>query len=482
MQTYAELNASPQADGGENASAATDHLAIERLQIQLSQLAALTELVARIESFDEAKAACREIAEQLKTYLSADRVLIGLCDRGSIACSLTAVSGMNRFQPRSDFALASEAAMQECVARNDVVFWPPRSDSDSAGLLAHRQFARSSETQAIATYPLFDAAGSLQGVWMVVGSPERVHDDQVNRFLAVAQQPVASALGLITRAQRGPMFAFAATAYRYATDRRGRFLLLGAALILMAMCVPVSYQAKCDCFVEPVARRFVAAPFTGPLEKALVRPGDVVDAGQLLARMDGRELRLELSGMRAELHRAMKQRAGHLATLDSGQAAIATLEVSRLEARIGLLEHRQSSVEICSPVAGIVVSGDHHDAEDMPLEKGQPLFEVASLDKMEVELAIHEDDYPYVRPGMPVTIRLDAFPLRSFEAAIDSIHPRTELRDDENVFIAEVKLVESVKALRPGMHGTAHVKSDRFPLGWNLFRRPATALLAWLGW
>ena len=118
----------------------------------------------------------------------------------------------------------------------------------------------------------------------------------------------------------------------------------------------------------------------------------------------------------------------------------------------------------------------------MPLEIGQTLFEIAPLDKMVVEIGIAEDDFSYIRPGMPATIRLDAFPLRRLHASIARVHPRAELRDNTNVFIAEVQLERPGVGLRPGMRGTARVEADRYPLGWNLFRRPLTAALAWLGW
>ena len=38
-----------------------------------------------------------------------------------------------------------------------------------------------------------------------------------------------------------------------------------------------------------------AAPYDGALEKSLVKPGDLVSEGQVLARMDEREISLELS-------------------------------------------------------------------------------------------------------------------------------------------------------------------------------------------
>jgi multidrug resistance efflux pump len=301
-------------------------------------------------------------------------------------------------------------------------------------------------------------------------------------FVRAAQLPLASSFQLLVRAQRGPIHRALTAAVRLARGRRG-LVLLGAIIGLVGlMLVPVPCQLRCDCELQPVVRRFVAAPFDGPLEKSLVEPGDVVVQDQLLAHMDGREIRWELAGTRADLHRAAKARAGHVATHESGKAELARYEVDRLQVRTELLEHRSDNLEIRSPVDGVVVSGDWKRAEGTPLKTGQTLFEIAPLDRMVLEVAVLERDVPYVEPGMPVRIRFDAFPLKSRTAAVESIHPRSELRDHANVFIAEVPVDNANRLLRPGMRGRAQVTGRPYPLGWNLFRRPIAAAIAWLGW
>ena len=32
------------------------------------------------------------------------------------------------------------------------------------------------------------------------------------------------------------------------------------------------------------------------------------------------------------------------------------------------------------------------------------------------------------------------------------------------------------------MKGDAWIAGDRYPFGWNLFRKPLAAALAWIGW
>ncbi len=71
---------------------------------------------------------------------------------------------------------------------------------------------------------------------------------------------------------------------------------------------PWPYPITAQVTLEPVEHRFVAAPFEGVFEQSLVLPGDQVEPGQVLGRMDGRELRTKLSALEAELARVTRSR------------------------------------------------------------------------------------------------------------------------------------------------------------------------------
>ena len=75
-----------------------------------------------------------------------------------------------------------------------------------------------------------------------------------------------------------------------------RALLLALVAMAAAAFVPIPYKIDCVCTLEPVVRRFVAAPHAGVLEKSIVEPGDRVRRNDVLGRMDGREIQWELAG------------------------------------------------------------------------------------------------------------------------------------------------------------------------------------------
>ncbi len=202
----------------------------------------------------------------------------------------------------------------------------------------------------------------------------------------------------------------------------------------------------------------------------------------MLAELDGRELRWELAGITADLGKATKEHNAWLSEQDFGKAAIARHEMERLQNRSAVLSDRTRRLEVRSPIAGIIVAGDHEDSEGVPLETGQSLFEVAPLDQMLIEVAIPEDDFRHVKPGMSFSLVLDSMPSETVDATIQKIHPRAELRDHENVFIAEALLANNALQLRPGMRGSAKVSTGSRALGWNLFHKPVAHVVGWLGW
>lgn len=449
---------------------------------QEDSLAAILELVSRVQAADSVTSSCQTIVNQICRYLNAERVYLGLCGDERGECRVAAVSGRTSFAPRDPGVTAAEGVLQEVLLRDEPACWPPPASEPEAGLLVHEQFVRSQQLGGVLSGPLRDAQGRLAGAWLVVLQQPAAPSDRRAAFLDAASVPVATALELVRRSTAGKWAGRLAALPQLAASRRGRFVIAGVLALLACLFVPVRYRPVCDCALEPVTRRFVAAPFDGPLERSLVALGDEVQAGQLLARMDGREVRWELAGVRADLHRAVKERAGHVAHHELGQAEVARFEVDRLQVRSDLLNHRAANLEIRSPIRGVIVSGDWEEAAGVPLESGETLFEIAPLDKLVAEIAIAEDDFAQIQVGMRAAIRLDAYPLQPLRGTIHAVHPRTELRDDANVFVAEVRIANPGSTLRPGMQGTAQIDARPHPLGWILFRRPFAALVSWLGW
>ncbi|MGB5987606.1 MAG: efflux RND transporter periplasmic adaptor subunit, partial [Desulfobacterales bacterium] len=257
-----------------------------------------------------------------------------------------------------------------------------------------------------------------------------------------------------------------------------RLLALGAVgLLLVLTLIPLPFKLKADGLVVPVATRFVSVRFDGILKEVHTQPGDRVAADTVLARLDGRDLDLELARLRAERSKSLKLRDQYMAAGSTAETQIALLDAQRYAEQIKLLQEKQRNLELVSPVAGILISGDQRRREGGPVSRGEVLFEVAPVERMEVELAIGEADIGYAREDLPVEIRFSAYPDLRWRGALERITPRSQLRDNRNVFVARLSLDNGDGRLRPGMRGEARIRAGKRPLAWQLFRKPWHTLL-----
>ncbi|MCA9036952.1 MAG: efflux RND transporter periplasmic adaptor subunit [Planctomycetaceae bacterium] len=479
---------------------------VESTKSNAACVAALIEIISRTHSAHDSESACQRLADQLQEYLQADAVFVGLCRAGSSEPRLVAISGEREFDALSENVRLTEAALHESVARAAAAIWPSDDLRNRHALLSHKQVTEKLGAQHVVSVPLISEDGSRVGAILAsfrsrpissLGSVSALESEtnaaptlsesaalaaRAETILRAGMSSLTSCLEVIQRLADSRMIQLLRKARQMFNAQRARTTATVATTFALVLLLPFQYAIHCECELQPIERRYVAAPFAGPLEHCLVEPGDIVEANELLARMDAREVRWELAGIRADLNKATKERNTHLTTHEFGDAAIARHEVERLQKRNELLEHRDSSLEIRSPIAGLVVTGDHREAEGVPLEQGQTLFEVAPLDRMVVEVAIPEEDVRHAQQGMKIRIQLDAVPERITEAVIRRIHPRAELRDNENVFIAEAELENDDRQLRPGMRGRARVYTTRRPLGWSWFHKPFAHILGWLGW
>lgn len=439
--------------------------------------AAILDLVGRLSAAANVNTAAQRLVEELALYLDGPTVSL-LRPQGKKLRVMATSSQMYHDEETLELLIA---AGDETIIRGEPCIWPARTATTRHGLLTLRQLAHNVGAASVVTLPLVDDANRLQGALVITGTAELIDPEDGTRFLRVAASPLANCLSTLVRAERAGWMRWIESAVRFFRSKRGWIALVGAGLIAGLMMVPFPYQIICDCELQPMVRRYIAAPFEGRLESSGVEPGDVVSAGQVLVKLDDREIRWELDGVQADLHRALKERDGHFAAGEYGKADIARLESERLRLKSDLLAHRGSRLEITSPIDGIVVSGDLRKTEGAPVTVGQTLFEIAPLDRIAIEILIPEREIAYVAEGTPVDVVLEAFPDRHWEAAIVRLHPRAQLKNDHLVFVAEIEIANEYVLLRPGMQGRATLTTPSRPLGWNLFHHVWERLIIWSG-
>jgi RND family efflux transporter MFP subunit len=151
-----------------------------------------------------------------------------------------------------------------------------------------------------------------------------------------------------------------------------------------------------------------------------------VKRGDVLARLDDKEIRAQLHELRAREDFAKREVARTTELI--GRGAITTqahekalTDLRQIQGLILVLEERVGQYTITSPMDGIVLRQDGEVGEIV--EAGTVLFRVGVPKPLEVEAEVNEEDIPRVAVGQLVLFRTDAFPGRRIEGKVREITP-----------------------------------------------------------
>jgi hypothetical protein len=447
---------------------------------QFNDVCAVVELAAAMADADDFNAAAMALVNSLGWHLGGAHVALTFHQSGRKVFRLRALSGVAEVVGSSPLAQLLERATDELLAavdgKEDPVALTGTVENSAGGTEGLSAVCRNAGVAEATGVALRRRDGKRVGALFTWDYPPN-YRFRVERMLTAAAEPIGSVLAL---AERSGQFSLVAGS-RMLRAVGKRWVVCVALLLALVTTAITPYRVATDCTVEALERRFVVAPFEGVFQKSLVRPGDLVEQGQVLARMDGRELRIELGTVNAECERVRKSHDVNLAAGKVAAAQIDRLELDRLEQRQELLEHRAANLEIRSPRAGIVLSGDLERTEGAPLTVGQVLFEIAAVDRTVVQAEVDDAEVSLVEAGQQVAVRFDGLG-GAWSGVVEKVHPRSEVRDSRNVFIAEISLDEPNLTLRPGMKGRAKITTTDSSLFGMMAGKAWRGALWLVGW
>jgi RND family efflux transporter MFP subunit len=179
--------------------------------------------------------------------------------------------------------------------------------------------------------------------------------------------------------------------------------------------------------VEPTLEIRIAPRTAGRLIELRADEGDLVEKGQLLARLEDEDLRASVAELEARVDYARMQYERNLELQRKNLIAQDTLDRTRsdLEATRAALKRARDQMrfmQLIAPTRGRIIRRDGEVGDFIPVN--QTVFYMAGPAPLRVSAEIDEEDVPRVKPGLPVLIRADAFPDRTFEGTVDQITPR----------------------------------------------------------
>ena len=240
---------------------------------------------------------------------------------------------------------------------------------------------------------------------------------------------------------------------------------------------------------------FILAPkISGRLEKILVNIGDIVESGQLVAKLDDDEYlqqviqanselevaRANLQECKSNLEKAEKEykrtfalwekKIASESQLDAAEAEfksqqaklkVATANVSQKAAALKGADIRLSYTQIHvtkNNNTGFRLIGERFVDEGAMLAPNTPIVSVIDIEKLIAVIHVIERDYPKIKIGFEAIISTDAFPDRTFSGRVIRIAPL--LKEKSREARVEVEIPNPEKILKPGMFVRVEIEFD----------------------
>jgi len=415
--------------------------------------------------------AANEIATEIASQMGCDRVIFGLM-RGN-AMRIEAVSHTVQFDRRANLLNAGAAAMMEALDQRETIVYPQDGEARPVVTLAHAELAKMTGAGGVVTLPIAHAGRQLGALTL-----ERASGFAFDAASIELLSGLAAMLGPLVDlhlARQRTLPSHAASSARefwaglVGPKHAARKLWVGLAAfaLLFAVFATGEYRVAADARLEGEVQRAMTAPFQGYVREARRRAGDTVQKGDLLARLDDRDLRLERARLASQREQYGKQYREAMAKRDRPQARIVSTQLEQAEAQLALVEEQLSRTEVIAPFDGVLVSGDLTQALGAPLERGQVLFEIAPLDAYRVVLQVDEHKVADVEVAQRGELVLASMPNQRYPFAVKKVTPVAISKEGKNTFRVEAQLdARAGPQLRPGMEGVAKISIDERHLVW----------------
>ena len=221
----------------------------------------------------------------------------------------------------------------------------------------------------------------------------------------------------------------------------------------------------------------VGSQLSGTVTQLLVKVGDSIKKGHLLATLDTAQIKTEIAKRNAELglllpsvnlaetnlKRVQQLASKQMISIFEVQSAVSELAVEKAKVRVAEANIESSMVllsyaSIKAPIKGTVASISTREGETVAAGFAAPTFvTIINLKQLEVLAYVDEIDIGKIYPKMSAIFTVDAYPGKSFEAQVSNIQPKAELEGSVVNYVVHLDFeLDDNYTLRPEM--TVHTE------------------------
>ena len=222
--------------------------------------------------------------------------------------------------------------------------------------------------------------------------------------------------------------------------------------------------------LEAQLRTTLAAEVAGRVTRVVLDEGAPVVAGTIVVEIDPERRALELDAAKARVAQAEAQLAkakreaervrtlfqskvGSQSQLDGANTTleVAQADVAAARAQQGVAKRALSDASVTAPFAGLLARRHVNVGEFV--QSGAPLFDLVSLDPIDVVFHLAEVDSSRVAVGQEVEVHVAPFPDRVFDARVAMVSPTID--PATRTLRVKATLPNPEGVLRPGLFARA---------------------------
>ncbi len=196
----------------------------------------------------------------------------------------------------------------------------------------------------------------------------------------------------------------------------------------------------------------LAAETAGNVEKLLVREGDRVTQGQVLAHIDVTALGAELARAQAGFELIEDQLRRRERLFEDSIISEEELDKLRVEHVLARETVRQAKIEYNHGLVRATMDGRVNDLfieSGEFVDRGQAMMELVNIETIKFQVQVPEMDVRYLQTGQPVQIMVDAFPDQAFAGVVDFVAFKADAAT--KTFRTQVVVDNPDDVIRPGM-------------------------------
>ncbi len=195
--------------------------------------------------------------------------------------------------------------------------------------------------------------------------------------------------------------------------------------------------------LTPVTQSLVKSTVAGQVSRVLVREGESVKQGTVVAEIDTTDLRSRLEAAQADQEERRSRLTIAMRNRDTNQALLKQNFISQnaydqtqstfqgseaavrwADAQVTLAKKAMNDAIVRSPITGKVAKRMVNGGERIMPDA--PIVNIVDLSQLELEATVPASDVPNITPGQAVRFHVDGFGERQFEGKIQRINPVAE--------------------------------------------------------